>query len=134
MTPFIPTDPSHPATKIYVDQSGPCVPVYHLGGGNVMTSYINFDMAGWTYKVKIQWYHGTTINRTITVTASSVLAWTFTSNLMEHYNYECIVTIDPSVSTTMIIQIDSNSNFSVDDIYIEKINIQSWIVTATSIN
>lgn len=132
--PYTPQYAWSPATKKYVDQSGPCVPVYHLGGWNVMTSYINFDMAGWTYKVMIQWYHGTTINRTLTVTASSTVQWTFTSNLMEHYNYWCIVTIDPSVSTTMIIQIDSNSNFTVDDIYIEKINIQSWIVTATSIN
>jgi hypothetical protein len=132
--PYTPQYNWSPATKIYVDQYGPCVPVYHLGGGDVMTSYINFDMAGWTYKVKIQWYHGTTVNRTITVTASSAVAWTFTSNLIEHYNYGCIVTIDPSVSTTMIIQIDSHTNFTVDDIYIEKINIQSWIVTATSIN
>lgn len=131
---FLPLVDGDPTNKYYVDKLGPCVPVYHLGGWNVMTSYINFDMAGWTYKIKIQWYHGTTINRTITVTASSTVQGTFTSNLMEHYNYWCIVTIDPSVSTTMIIQIDSNSNFSVDDIYIEKINIQSWIVTATSIN
>lgn len=131
---FLPLVDGDPTNKYYVDKLGPCVPVYHLGGWNVMTSYINFDMAGWTYKIKIQWYHGTTINRTITVTASSTVQGTFTSNLMEHYNYWCIVTIDPSVSTTMIIQIDSNSNFTVNDIYIEKINIQSWIVTATSIN
>ena len=132
-SPFIPQYNGSPATKIYVDQSSPCVPVYHLWGGDVITSYINFDIAWWTYKVKIQWYHWTTVNRTITVTASSALAGTFISNLIEHYNYWCIVTIDPSVSTTMTIQIDSHSNFTVDDIYIEKINIQSWIVTATAI-
>ena len=125
-TPYTPQYNGSPATKKYVDEHWAVIPVYYYHGtfSSDITCALN---EAWTFRVTINWYHSGNLNRTITINADGTDVASYQSNVIEVFSFMSVV----SANTSLKISIDSTTAFTIHDVYIEKINVQSGYLTAT---
>lgn len=126
--PYTPTYPWSPATKKYVDDHIFNIPVYSYHGD---FNAVDFNvLEDWDYRIVVTWYHSWNINRTTTISVDTTPVVTYTSTVIQTFTYQYVVS---SVTAWSVIQIakDSSTAFEYYDLYVEKVNIQSWYLTAT---
>lgn len=127
-TPYTPTNDGDPASKKYVDEHWANIPVYYYLGD--FNSDITFNVLEWgEYRLVVRAYHWNTIDKTLTLTVDGVTAGAITSNLIEHLVSH--INFTASTWSTVVLSVSSKSNFTIQEVYIEKVNIQSGYLTAT---
>ena len=127
-TPYTPQYNGSPATKKYVDEHGANIPVYYYLGD--FNNDITFNIIeAWVYRLYVRAYHGTTVDKTLTLTVDWVAVGALTSNLIEHLNAS--INFTASAWSTAVLSVSSKTNFTIQEVYIEKVNIQSGYLTAT---
>ena len=127
-TPYTPQYNGSPATKKYVDEHWANIPVYYYLGD--FNSDITFNIIeAWVYRIYVRAYHGTTVDKTLTLTVDWVAVGALTSNLIEHLNAS--INFTASAWSTAVLSVSSKTNFTIQEVYIEKVNIQSGYLTAT---
>lgn len=120
--PYIPTLDGEPASKKYVDVYGPNIPVYatHWSITGTKTLYV-FEPG--TYKIVLEGTRWGLTNRNITIAAD----WTTVATYTAAYAGLLSVTTTVTASTTIVLTFDTD--ITIYDIIIDKINIQQWIIT-----
>ena len=112
----------------YADEHWPVIPVYYYSGD--FNNDITFNIVeAWEYRLYVKAYHETTVDKTLTLTVDNVTVGTLTSNLIEHLNAS--INFTASAWSTAVLSVSSKTNFTIQEVYIEKVNIQSGYVTAT---
>lgn len=129
-TPYTPVNDWDPTSKKYVDEHWPNIPVYSYHW-DFSTSVSCDVVVWWDYKIVVTWHHGSTIDRDVVVTVDWSQAASYTSNVIENFCYVCVVTATWGAWSSIVITKTSNTSFTIYDVYIEKINIQSGYLTAT---
>lgn len=112
----------------YVNEHWAVVPVYYYLGD--FNNDITFNIIeAWVYRLYVRAYHETTVDKTLTLTVDWVAVGALTSNLIEHLNAS--INFTASAWSTAVLSVSSKTNFTIQEVYIEKVNVQSGYLTAT---
>lgn len=121
-TPYIPTLDWEPTTKKYVDVYGPSVPVYATHWTITGTKTLNVFESG-TYRIVLEWARWGLVNRNITIAADWTTVATYTAA------YAGLLSVTTTVTATTNIVLTFDTDITIYDIIVDKINIQQWIVS-----
>lgn len=120
--PYIPTLEGEPTTKKYVDVYGPCIPVYATHWSITGTKTFNV-FESWTYRITLEWARWGITNRNITISADSATVSTYTAA------YSGLLSVTTTVTATTTIELTFDTDITIYDIIIDKINVQQWIIS-----
>lgn len=110
------------ASTTYADQHGPIIPVYKTHWSITSSKSFTVSVPG-TYKMTVIGARAGISNRTVTISADWVTAWTYTLNYTGLFNICEVLTANISMWITI------EADTTITDIIIEKIDVQSWYIS-----
>ena len=120
--PYIPTLDWEPTSKKYVDEHWPSIPVYATHWSITWTKTFTVLEQG-TFRIELEWTRWGVTNRNITVSVDWTTVATYTAA------YSGLISVTTTVTAAATIWLTFDTDITIYDIVIDKINIQSWYLT-----